>query len=59
VEVEPVRFVFPNLAGNASMDALQLVTTLLRQLLKSRAAPAAAKLALRQQVAVLQPSGYR
>lgn len=41
------------------MDALQLVTALLRQLLTSRAALAAENLALRQQVAVLQRSVKR
>ncbi len=41
------------------MDALQLVTALLRQLLQSRAALVAENLALRQQVAVLQRSVKR
>ncbi len=41
------------------MDALQLVTALLRQLLKRRAALAAENLALRQQVALLQRSVKR
>ena len=41
------------------MGGLQLVTALLRQLLKSRAALAAENLALRQQIAVLQRSVQR
>jgi hypothetical protein len=41
------------------MGALQLVTTLLRQLFQSRAALAAENLALHQQVAVLQRSVKR
>ncbi len=41
------------------MDTLQLVTGLLRQFLKSRAALAAENLALRQQIAVLQRSVKR
>ncbi len=41
------------------MDALQLVTAFLRQLLKSRAALAAENLALRQQIVILQRSVKR